>query len=376
MITAFFVFLFVFIITYVFIPFAVSGAINFIDKENSLGSAYKFILALGISPFLVSLILYYLLWLLPNQHPAFYFGIICIAFFVMTFLFHSPASKLYWNVFKWERIIQDRRSGEEVFFRNRLFEIRNGRYSVNYFNVFVISGLCVTFYHWLKTIVGVPFTGHDMLEYAIQAKYFATHRIIEYTSNRFHPENSFYYVGLHGFSFPLLGTWEYLFSSLFDISDNDYLYRSITGYYGILLVLSIAVHLSKVSKALTIYLILIMLLSYGFYLTLTSYHIDTYRMFFITNSFILLAYTLKNENSFTKFLLALCCGAGAFIHSLGVFIAVFLVLSYFMFAEKEMKQRLICCIKLTLIIILTGGIHYLMDVWKGTGWIFQEIQYY
>jgi hypothetical protein len=75
-------------------------------------------------------------------------------------------------------------------------------------------------------------------------------------------------------------------------------------------------------------------------------------------------------------LLGLFAGGQAYIHSLGVFIAVFISISFFVFYPSQIKEKVKFSLLLFLTILLSGGIHYIMDVFFGTGWIFQEIKYY
>jgi 4-amino-4-deoxy-L-arabinose transferase-like glycosyltransferase len=215
-----------------------------------------------------------------------------------------------------------------------------------------------------------------MLEYAIQAKHFAREKLIAYIPNRYHAENNFFYVGLHGFSFPLLGTWEYLFSENFGIYDNDYLLRSITGYYGILILVLIYYFMKQYSRFYALSAIILLFSSYGFYLMVTDYHIDTYRIFMILAAFAGLGLAIKHPSNITLILFGAFAAAQAYIHSLGVFIAIFLCLSFFIFYSGKLSQKAIKSFMLFLIIMLFGGVHYVMDVFWGTGWVFQEIKYY
>ena len=215
-----------------------------------------------------------------------------------------------------------------------------------------------------------------MLEYAIQAKHFAREKLIAYIPNRYHAENNFFYVGLHGFSFPLIGTWEYLFSEIFGIYDNDYLLRSVTGYYGILILVLIYHFIKKYSRFYALSAITLLFSSYGFYLMVTDYHIDTYRIFMILAAFAGLGLAIKHPSNITLILFGVFAAAQAYIHSLGVFIAIFLSLSFFIFYPAKFSKKAVQSLVLFFVIMLFGGVHYVMDVFLGTGWIFQEIKYY
>jgi hypothetical protein len=226
-------------------------------------------------------------------------------------------------------------------------------------------------------IIEIPIMGHDMLEYAIQAKHFGKHKIIEYVSNRFHTENNFYYVGLHGFSFPLLGTWEYIFNETMGFYFNDFYLKSITSYYALLILLIQFYWVKKTSFLLAVFSNIMLFLTYGFYITIYEYHIDTFRIFMTISSFITLAYAVENsKDKFAIILFGILCGAQAFIHSFGVFISVFMVLSFFVFSKEKWLYKIKKSLAITSIILLMGGIHYIVDVFFGTGWIFQQIKFY
>jgi hypothetical protein len=264
----------------------------------------------------------------------------------------------------------------ELFLENKFFKIYANERIVLFSNIALWGIFLISLYYWLKQIIGTPISGHDMLEYAIQAKHFAREKLIAYIPNRYHAENNFFYVGLHGFSFPLLGTWEYLFSATFGIYDNDYLLRSITGYYGILILVLIYYFMKQYSRFYALSAIILLFSSYGFYLMVTDYHIDTYRIFMILAAFAGLGLAIKYPSNVTLIIFGVFAAAQAYIHSLGVFIAIFLCLSFFIFYSGKLSQKAIKSFMLFLIIMLFGGVHYVMDVFWGTGWVFQEIKYY
>jgi hypothetical protein len=96
----------------------------------------------------------------------------------------------------------------------------------------------------------------------------------------------------------------------------------------------------------------------------------------ILAAFVGLALAIKYPSNITLILFGVFAAAQAYIHSLGVFIAIFLSLSFFIFYPAKFSQKARQSFILFIIIILFGGIHYVMDVFLGTGWIFQEIKYY
>jgi hypothetical protein len=266
--------------------------------------------------------------------------------------------------------------GPFLIFDNKFIKIYFNERIILFSNILLWSILLIAAYFWIKHVIGTPISGHDMLEYSIQAKHFAHEKLIAYIPNRYHAENNFFYMGLHGFSFPLLGTWEYLFSEMFHVYDNDYLFRSISGYYGVLILVLVYYFMKQYSRFYALSATILLFSSYGFYLMVTDYHIDTYRIFMVLAAFVGLAMSIKNPSNINLLLFAVFTAALAYIHSLGVFIAIFLCLSFFIFYQGKFTQKLLQSFILFLVIMLFGGIHYIMDVFFGTGWIFQEIKYY
>lgn len=364
------------IITYVF--FAGITFLFFLKLDNkfSMPKNILFICSLAFTPFLVSLLLHYLLWLFPLHSAGFYISSVIVSFIFLGIISYSKLSDLVSFIRTAFFDFSLHTASKYSAFKTKYLEVEIKKINLNINKILFFVLLVIVFSNWIFATLNNQFTGHDMLEYAIQAKHFVLEKKIEYVENRFHTENQFYYVGLHGFSFPLLGTWEFLFYDFFEWSGGDYFFRSISGFYALLLVSLLFIISNQYNKFLPWIIVIYMWFTYGFYLILTSYHIDNFRITMITISFLLLWYGLKNENYFILILLALFCGAQAYIHSLGVFISVFIVASYFLFSQEKLSNKIPKILLLGVLIILFGGIHYIMDVWKGTGWIFQEIKYY
>ena len=378
MISAFLVFVLLASITYGFFSIALASFIFKIDTNNLIPSSLKIIFSFGLAPFIITLLLHYLMWIFPFQSAIFYVGII-FSLFSIVFFYSLKAFPKFLEfvkekfIFIYTTNVQEK---EIAIINNKFFRIYFNKQGVKFETIFIIIISLIACFYWLLQIIGTPIIGHDMLEYAIQAKHFAREKIIEYIPNRYHAENNFFYVGLHGFSFPLMGTWEYLFSENFDVYNNDYFLRSVTGYYSFLVFFLQFVLLKRVNLFLAVFSSLLLFCTYGFYLTVTAYHIDSYRIFMITSSMVLLAMSIKNKNVLLVVLLGLFAGGQAYIHSLGVFIAVFISISFFVFYPSQIKEKVKFSLLLFLTILLSGGIHYIMDVFFGTGWIFQEIKYY
>jgi hypothetical protein len=376
MISAFFVFVLLFILTYFYNSFSLNALVLKLDTDHLIEQPLALIFSLALAPYITTLILYYLLWLFPFQSALLYVFIVIICFTVILVLSKSKVTTIRRFILSKFNFFDTNNKGAALILDNKFFKIYTNERIVLFTNLIPLSILLVVAFFWLKQIIGTPISGHDMLEYAIQAKHFAREKLIAYIPNRYHAENNFFYVGLHGFSFPLIGTWEYLFSEIFGIYDNDYLLRSVTGYYGILILVLIYHFIKKYSRFYALSAITLLFSSYGFYLMVTDYHIDTYRIFMILAAFAGLGLAIKHPSNITLILFGVFAAAQAYIHSLGVFIAIFLSLSFFIFYPAKFSKKAVQSLVLFFIIMLFGGVHYVMDVFLGTGWIFQEIKYY
>jgi len=376
MISAFFVFILLAALTYGYFSISLNAIILKLDTNKVIDTPLVLIFSLALAPYITSLLLHYLLWLFPNQSSLLYVFVVVSVFTLFLLISKSNIKTVLQYIFSKLKFTVKSNTGDKLFLENKYFKLYFNKRIVFFSNITLLSVVLLVCYFWVKQIIGTPISGHDMLEYAIQAKHFAREKLIEYVPNRYHIENNFFYVGLHGFSFPLLGTWEYLFSENFGVYDNDYFLRSVNGYYGFLIFCLVYHFMKKYSRFYALASILLLLSSYGFYLTLSSYHIDTYRIFMILSAFAGLAIALKYPSKISLMLFGIFAAAQAYIHSLGVFIAIFLSISFFIFYPGKFSQKALQSFVLFLIIMLFGGVHYVMDVFFGTGWIFQAIKYY
>jgi hypothetical protein len=376
MISSYLVFVLNWSITFICFPISINALILKIDKNKIIADPLPLLFSFALAPYITSLLLHYLLWLFPYQSSILYVSVV-IAVFTFFLLISKDFVKTVLN-YIWSKLKLTGKNtkGEVLLINNKYLKIYQKEQMILYSNVALLFIILVVCFFWVKQILFTSFEGHDMLEYAIQARHFAREKLIEYIPNRYHIENNFFYVGLHGFSFPLIGTWEYLFSEIFGIYDNDYLLRSVSGYYCILIFVIIYTFIKKYSQFVAISVLILMFSNYGLFITLTNYHIDSYRIFMIIAAFTGLALSIKSPSAISLILFGVFAAAQAYIHSLGVFIALFLCLSSFIFYPGKLSKKVTPSFLLLFIIMLFGGIHYIVDVFWGTGWIFQEIRYY
>lgn len=306
---------------------------NFKDKTLLL------LTSLGISPIFTSLITYYLLLLIPHKTSIFYLLIIA-SFYLLIYLIKR----------------------KEI--PETLKIIKNIFLSCNKYFLAVLLLLIIV---WQFTIITIPILGHDTFEYATQGKIFFTNKFIIYQERQFDSTTNFFYVGLHGFGYPLFGTTERFFNDIFS-AQKDYYFRSISGYYWILIVLLQYYLLSKKNKILAILATITLITSFGFTIMFAFYHLDTLRIYLLMLSTIYLLKSIDSDNNFNLVLFGIAAGLSAFSHSLNCILSSIQILTFFIF-QKKFGLKFIKTAYIILFFAAFGGIHYLLDTIGGTGWI-------
>ena len=81
---------------------------------------------------------------------------------------------------------------------------------------------------------------------------------------------------------------------------------------------------------------------------------------------------LQNWNIQTLLLFSLIAGALSFLHSLGFITAGVLSIIILLANKLSIKGKIFAALQLLAFIILMGGIHYFLDIFIGTGWIFNS----
>ena len=324
----------------------------FSNKTFKINSKLLLSFGMGFAPYLTSILLYYLLCFIPNQSSFFYFGAIGITYLGLAFF-------------------------SKVEIKEMLNSIKSSfrRLSV-VFRIFTVAVTFFLFMGWSFYINYKPIAEHDKLEYAVQGKVFFDSKKIEYSEYNFNEENAFYYVGLHGYSFPLIASWERIQNELATVQ-SDLLFRSLNSIYGILIVLTLAlIGYLYVDKNVGLVLLFALPFTYGFFETMVKYHIDFYRIFFLNLAVFGLFKAIKTPSVSMAVLLGILLGAQANAHSLGALLFIIQFAVFFFFIPFNLIKKL----KLTSIALLFalafGAIHYIIDIIWGTGWIFQEIKFY
>lgn len=339
------------LLTFTFSSIVVHRVLSSRRKLTHLESIEEWIYSMGIGPIIISLILYYSLLIFPHQ-PGYFYMLIPAIFL--------GVSQLIAN-----------------YYPNLDDTQLNLRQRDSFFNFLTLPDAITIFLLSLFTLLSLyfilknPILGHDVLEYGTIGKYYAQEKIIEYRKNLFFPQTGFYYVALHAPGFPLFATWEVLFNEFAELK-GDFYFRSITFYYGLLILLLSWVYIRNFSAKFATFALLLILLNAGFMSIIFNYHLDSTRIFFHLAAFGVLFRLLKDWNISNLVLFSIICGALSFIHSMGFISAGILALIAFISANLNISKRIVSGLLMALIIIIAGSFHYFLDIFIGTGWIFNE----
>lgn len=309
------------------------------------------LLGIGLAPCLVTLVLYYSLWLFPGlPHGLAVFAV--VVFFVLL----GVAAGQGWLAWR------------------RLF-LRCG--NLRYDRSMWLFALCTLGFFVLAVVklLTAPLTEHDILEYAVQGHVFLRDMAITYQPHHYDAATGFYYVGLHGFTFPLLFTWEGLVWPDAWTLSNPWV-RVLTPFYAWLTVALGWGLMRRVGKWFAVWFVLALGGAMGFFFLGTVYHLDAMRIFLFAGSVVLLIQAVRDPRPAIIGLLGVVCAAGAGVHSLSAILACMVCLVLMALMEGSMMRRLGAALCFGLAFLLAGGIHYPVDVFLGTGWIFKDIVWY
>ncbi|MCB0810619.1 MAG: hypothetical protein KDB96_15185, partial [Flavobacteriales bacterium] len=306
------------------------------------------IVGVGLAPFLVSLVLYYALMLLPGLSAPAYVALVALPMVLLAATAGSGWARLCTMLGRIVRGFPDPTMW--LFWLGSLAVVAIG----------------------VLLLLNKPLVDHDVLEYGVQGSVFLRDKTIQFVRHRLDPATGFYYVGLHGFSFPLLFTWEGLLGEVFGVH-GDAWSRSITIWYSWLSI-ALAWSLFRVARPwLAVAGALAMTLPLGFLFLIMVYHLDSYRIFLFSAVMAALVAAFRESTSARWLLLGTLAGAHAFVHSLGAILGGILVLVVVLVSSGGIAERLRPVLWMIGPLLLAGGLHYVLDTFLGTGWIFKDI---
>lgn len=328
-----------FILYYIIAPFFVFGMINKIYPDSTI-KQFNVLISLITGPLLFTLINYYSL-LIPfsNNNYAFY-----LFFFVITLI---VITSLIWVI-------------KGSF--NSLLKLNKKELLIFYVALLLLIPLFT-----LK-----PIAGHDFIEYCLFGKMLATRGTINWSNYWYDAQSGFYYVGLHGFSFPLFGSIEVWLSNKMQVVPKFLLIKSVTIYYALIIIANAFFLFSYLKKNLFWHFLVLLFSSFYFFTFVTNFHIDTYRTSLLLLCITFLFLIFENKIKIDLNIFALICGMAAFTHSLNAIVLFVSFFIPFIFIKNKAGKILVYF----LVLFFSGYIHYFLDVVFGAGWIFKEIKFY
>jgi len=331
---------------------AVASALllRWVDR-STLGRAATVLLGLGLAPFVVTWILYVLLAVLPGISSE-----VVIAVVVGLFAYLAWVVGTGWRALgEFISLVPARLRDPSLWFY--LF----------FLGAMIFGSFIMLTYK--------PLVDHDILEYGTQGRIFLRDMAVHYEKHHFDAVTGFYYVGLHGFSFPLLFTWEGMVRGLLG-DGGDAWVRFLTPYYALLLVSFVWATLRRFDVWVAVWASGAFALTIGFLYLNTIYHVDPMRLFLFTASFALFLNVVRAPSLPVIGCWGFVLGAHAMVHSLGMILAPFMLAGAWLFMPGTFGKRTVSLVLATAVFMVAGGIHYVLDILIGTGWLFKEITWF
>jgi len=313
------------------------------------------LISFGLGPAVTVLLLYYAFLLLPHHGDGFYVALVLTFFFVIAIFGKNSFKILIDEISDLSKIVWTR-------FKN----------SINYRVEFIVvssiltTALILYMYFFLSKICLRPLIGHDVLEYGTMGKILYEEKSLApiWTAN--FSTNGYLYKILHAPSFSLFLTWEKILNQFFS-KNGDFYFKSISTYYGLLILTIQYFFISKKSKYLGLISTIALLSGYGFLISLFAKHLDTYRILFYCVSLIYLNYSIENNDYLSLLLLGIFSGFAAFAHRIGVVLAAINCVSFIIFFKGEFKAKIGRTAIVVVLIFIFGGSHYIFDLFLGSG---------
>lgn len=317
-----------------------------IDKNNFL----LIIASLGLSPALTSLILNYIILFFPHYSTLFYFSFILLIFLIPFFWIFKKIKKI------------------KIYVNELFIYIKS---ISNIIRIFLLLFLSIYIFIWVAHFINNPITDNDTFQYASWGKTIFRQKEIKFQKYNFDQNTKFYFQAEHGLSYPLLKTWNNIVNKFFN-TNNDFYFRSITGYYLLLIFLTIFIILYSLNRKFASWLLLIyLLIPVNLYL-FNDISLDSYRIFFFLLATVFFIRLIRGKDYLSLIIFSVTSGLAANIHSISAVIIPFYIVVYiiFYFRDKKFIKKIILIICL---LFAFGYFHYTFDAIYGSGWIFKYI---
>ena len=313
--------------------------------------------SLGLGPAFATLLLYYSFLILPDHSNIFYLILIVSVYSVLAFMGRKSFKHIFGDVKKNVK---------------KVFAVKDSAFGkIEHITLIVIIfvPLAVYLFFYLTKILQQPLIGHDILNYGITGRMLFDEKSLAPVWIKNFAKSGYIYGALHAPSFSLLLTWEELINSFLHVKSDLY-FRSISVYYGLLIIGVQFYWVSKKSKWLAVLAVFALLSGLLFFTNFLYPHLDTYRIFFFIMSLIYLAYAVKKPDYLSIILFGIFSGFAAYAHRIGVVTTVISCGTFIVMMDDRCKSRVIKAAIVIMVILAFGGDHYIFDlIWGRGAWI-------
>jgi len=347
-----------FILTNIIFSVIICAILIRLDKRKIHSNLELFLYSLGVGPVFTSLLLYYLLLFSPHKSYFFYLSGVFIIYLALLLLGRKYFSVLWANIIKRIKAIKN------------VFKNLNIYHQIEFilFSSLIIFILVSFLFLYLTNTLQTPLDGTDALKYGTLGKISLEEKSLEYRWIRPYPKTGFYFIANSAPSFSLLLAWEKLMDSFFNV-DKDLYYKSLSTYYGLLILSVMIFWLSKKNKYLALLGTFALLSGSSFFQTLITQHLDSYRIFFLIISWIYLAYAIEKKDFLSFLLFGIFSGFAAFSHTIGAVIVIFNCLTLFIFMKGNLKIKLTKSTFIIILVTIFGWFYYILDIIWGYGFV-------
>jgi len=351
-------FIFKFLLTNLIFSSIVCSLLIKFNHEKRYFTPELFLYSLGLGPAFTTLILYHAFLFFPGHSNIFYLALISIIYLTMAGVGFNSAGVLC------NEIITGFKTKLQVW-----RESRYKRFELILLSLLIGVPLALYLYLYFAKFLPQPLTGHDVLIYGTAGKILFGAKSLTPIWVADFAESGFIYKILHAPSFSLLRTWEELINGLFSVKSDLY-FKSISAYYGLLIIGVQFYVVSKKDKWLAVAAMAALLSGFAFFLIFFTRHIDSYRIFFIGVSWICLMRSLMWEDRLSFVMLGVFSGFSAFSHRIGLVFALINVLAFLIMMKNTLWARMWHGAVIVLCILACGGDHYVFDlIWGQGGWL-------
>jgi 4-amino-4-deoxy-L-arabinose transferase-like glycosyltransferase len=317
--------------------------------EKQPGTWELALYSLGLGPMVTVLLLYYLLLLAPGRGTAFYLAGVCLLYAFLAYLGRKGF------VTMWQQT------------HSFLSNFSKDKKTLLYWAVILLL-LLVFLWTYFGAVQHNRMEGHDALIYGNFGKMYQQQKKIGYSAVMLPADNGFLFQGSPKPAFSLLLTWELMLNnkSLDKTVHFDAYFRSISGYYSLLILAVVFLWLYRKNRWFALFGTLMLFSSVQFFVMTLDHHLDSFRIFFLAVSWIGLAYRIKKKDGFSFFLFALFSGFAAFAHLIGFIIAAINALAFLVFDEDTLKKRLVNTALFFLLVLAFGSVHYFLEALFGS----------